>query len=127
MASLTVFVVDDQAVFRDAATAVIDATDGVIGAGVSGDGSEALAHLLDVAVLPDLILMDVHLGDNDGIALTKTLVEARPDARVVLFSTMSAEDLSVAAQGCGATGYIPKAQLSPTTLRSSLFEANEPR
>ena len=121
----TVFVVDDQEVFRNAATAVIDATEGFVTADVWDDGPEAVAYLLDQRCLPDLILMDIHLGTSSGIDLTRELVAARPEACVVLFSTMSSEDMSAAVEQCGASGYIPKSQLSPASLAASFLRRHD--
>lgn len=111
-----VLVVDDQAPFRVAARAVLDRTEGfeLVGEAVSGD--EAIAQAGDLR--PDLVLMDVYLGDRDGISVTETVTSADPGVMVLLISTYSVDELPPAARSCGARGYVNKARLSPSVLRA---------
>ncbi len=119
----TVLIVDDQPVFVDAAAAVVAATPGFTVAGTAGDAAEVrhrLARIGDTdpgAELPDLVLMDVHLGEDDGVELTAELMSQNPTLRIVLVSTMAADDLAGSVSACGAAGYVPKRGFGPAALQ----------
>ncbi len=111
-----VLVVDDQAPFRVAARAVLKRTVGfsLVGEAVSGD--EAMSRAAELH--PDLVLMDVYLGDRAGVEVTSELTAADPALVVVLISTHPLDELPADARSCGARGYLNKAQLTPQVLRS---------
>lgn len=119
---ITVLVVDDHPGFRSAASALVDATEGLEMVGSAGAASEARL-VLAAGDPPGLILMDINLGDDSGIDLTRSIVEASPEIRVVLVSTLQPDELPRGAATCGAVGYIPKSKLSPDTLHEALQRA----
>lgn len=125
MAPPSVFVVDDQASFRRAARAVITAA-GLDHAGeaqCAADAREALDGLLPA---PDLVLIDVNLGAESGIDLTRELADARPELPIVLVSTMAAIDLPSDAATAGARAFVEKASLSPARLHELLAVPRDP-
>jgi DNA-binding NarL/FixJ family response regulator len=76
----------------------------VAGYAVSSDEAIDLAH----SVAPDLILMDVALGDGlDGITLARTIAD-QIDIPIVFVTAYSAESFVDAAVRAGAAGYIVK-------------------
>ena len=112
MGVVRVLVVDDQEPFRNAMSAVVEATDGfeVVGAVASGEESVTAAEDL----LPDLVLMDVNLPGIDGIEATRT-IRLRPGAPVVvLLSTY--DECEFDHQGSGAAAYVPKGAFGPDRL-----------
>jgi DNA-binding NarL/FixJ family response regulator len=111
-----VIVVDDQAPFRRAARAVIDATAGFAAVGDMASGREALACADDLQ--PDLVLMDVNMPDMDGFEAAHRLTEAHPDSVVVLVSIQEPDELPSAMTSCGAVGFVRKQELRPATLRA---------
>ena len=66
-----VMTVDDQAVFRQAAREVIEATDGFEYLGEAGSGEEALA--LAGELDPDLVLVDIRMPGIDGFETARRL------------------------------------------------------
>lgn len=117
MDSPAIFVVDDQASFRQAAKAVVRAAGCVMaGEAISaGDARRALGDSLGDR--PDLVLIDVNLGAESGITLTRELTTADPDLRIVLVSTMAEIDLPSDADSSGALMFVEKSQLDPGKLR----------
>ena len=111
-----VFVVDDHASYRSVAVAVIEAAPGFDLAGSAATAGDAVRQVLSATPAPDLVLADVNLGDDSGVEVTRAITSARPGVKVVLVSALAADDLPGDAVGCGAAGYLPKAQLSPATL-----------
>jgi two-component system invasion response regulator UvrY len=111
-----VLLVDDQATFRVAARAVIARTVEFELVGEAQSGAEALERA--GALHPDLVLMDVHLGDRSGVDVTREITAGGDGPTVLLLSTHALEDLPPDALRCGARGYINKEQLSPRVLRT---------
>ena len=109
-----VWVVDDQASFRMASAATLDATDGFVLAGQSATGESALERLDDDAA--DLVLMDIHMPGIGGIEAARQLRARCPRMVVVLMSTYDADELPAAATDCGATSYLHKQRLCPEVL-----------
>lgn len=109
-----VLVVDDQLPYRQAMSAVVSAMAGFIVVGEASSGEDALVQC--DALRPDLVLMDVNLGGIDGVDATRRMRAADCAPAVFLLSTYDAEEGEVQAQGCGAVGYIPKAELEPDRL-----------
>lgn len=74
--------------------------------GTAGDAEGGRALVASLA--PAVALVDVHLGADSGIDLTREIVAAHPDCRVVLYT--GSEDHSLVGQGldAGATGYALK-------------------
>jgi len=109
-----VVVVDDQASFRRATAAALEAMDGFVMAGECETGEAAVELLRDSDV--DIVLMDIHMPDIGGIEAARQIRGTRPDLVVVLMSTYERADLPTAVNDCGATAYLHKEQLSPELL-----------
>ena len=110
----TIAVIDDHAGFRRATRAIADAA-GCMVVGEAEDAEHAKA-LLSSVERPDLVLMDVNLGGTSGIDLTRELVAADPQLRVVLVSTMAEADIPADALASGAERFVAKSQLAPEVL-----------
>ena len=74
-----------------------------------GDGGEAVA--LYEQNHPDLVLMDIDLNGTDGIAATRRICAADPQANVVIVTNYDETDLREAAELAGASGYVLKDDL----------------
>lgn len=110
-----VMVVDDQAVFRRAARAVIDATAGFEPVGDAASGLDALRHADELR--PDLVLMDVYMPGMDGLEAARRLTESHPTSVVVLVSLDTFDDAATLAASCGAADFLRKQDLKPAVLR----------
>lgn len=110
-----VWVVDDQATFRRATAATLDAMDDFVMAGECETGETAVELISDGDV--DIVLMDIHMPGIGGIEAARQIRTARTDLMVVLMSTYDVEDLPAAAANCGAVSYLHKEHLSPDLLR----------
>jgi DNA-binding NarL/FixJ family response regulator len=110
---VTVLIVDDHAGFRRAARAVLEA-DGFHVVAESATGSEALAAAQRAQ--PALVLLDIGLPDIDGIQVAALLTAADRSRAVVLTSSRDGADYQRLIEGCGARGFIAKAELSGAAI-----------
>jgi len=67
-----------------------------------------MARLMVDELRPDLVLMDVRLGDGDGIAATAELTRVYPSLRVVVLTAHIDATLMQGAANAGACGLLPK-------------------
>ena len=119
---LRCLIVDDSEQFLRAASSSL----GRNGIEVVGTAMTSAAALDQVAKLrPDVVLVDVGLGDESGFDVTLQLVRAFPylASRVVLISTRAADDYGELVEASPAAGFICKSELSSSTVRK-LVEAN---
>jgi len=111
-----VLTVDDHSPFRDAARAVITATPGFEALAEVNSGEDAL-DLID-RLQPDLVLLDVSLPGIDGLETCRRLTASEDAPLVLLISADDDPFLRDSARSYGAAGFISKAQLRPSILRS---------
>jgi DNA-binding NarL/FixJ family response regulator len=101
-----VLVVDDQALFREALTTLLEVREGVDVVGEAADGQAALEQA--AALRPDVVLMDLHMPRLDGVAATRRLRAEQPDVRVLALTTFDDDEDVFAALRAGALGYLLK-------------------
>ena len=116
MGPVRVFVVDDSAAYRAVATAVIEATAGFELIGSSSCVADAVARIPTIEPSPDLVLLDVNLGEGNGVEVATAVGTGEGRPKVVFVSALAADELPLDATTSGAAGYLPKAQLSPGAL-----------
>ena len=119
---LRCLIVDDSEQFLRAATSSLSQN----GIEVVGTATTSAAALDQVAKLrPDVVLVDVGLGEESGFDVTLQLVDAFPylASRVVLVSTRAAEDYGELVEESPAAGFIRKSELSPNAVRELLDRA----
>ena len=75
---------------------------------VGSTGTAAEGRRLVETLAPDVALVDIRLGEDDGIELTRSLVRADPGRRVVLYTGSSDEELLFSGLDSGASGYALK-------------------
>ena len=75
-----------------------------VGSVVGGEAAVALCR----DQRPDVLLLDLQLPDVDGIEVTRRVMIASPDTRVVVFTSFSDRDGIVQALDAGAIGYLLK-------------------
>lgn len=102
-----VLIVDDHPVVRAGLRAMLDAAPGIAVVGDAPNG-DRIAELVGTTV-PDLVLMDLRMGDGvDGVEATR-VVTALPDGPPVLVLTVYDTDQDILrAIEAGATGYLLK-------------------
>jgi DNA-binding NarL/FixJ family response regulator len=102
--TVTVFVVDDHALFRAGVKAELGVRVDVVGE--AGKVRDAVAGVLQHR--PDVVLLDVHLPDGGGLAVIQQVHREWPDAVFLALSVSDAADDVVAVIRAGARGYVTK-------------------
>jgi DNA-binding NarL/FixJ family response regulator len=100
-----VLVVDDHPIWRDAAARSL-AEAGLVVTGTARDGAQALR--VAAATHPDVALLDLNLPDFSGAKLTRQLLAAMPDIRVLMLSASGERQDVLDAVTAGASGYLLK-------------------
>jgi DNA-binding NarL/FixJ family response regulator len=101
-----VLLVDDQALFREALSTLLEVRPEIEVVGEAGDGAEALRRA--ASTRPDVVLMDLRMPVLDGIAATRRLRAEQPDVRVLALTTFDGDEEVFAALRAGAVGYLLK-------------------
>ena len=115
----TVLIVDDHPSFRRSARAILEAEGfEVVGEAESGGSAIEAARRLH----PDVVLLDIQLPDRSGFDVCSALLGLngnRPE--IVLVSSRDASDYGRLIAASGASGFVPKADLSGDAV-STLLE-----
>ncbi len=103
---IRVVLVDDHALFRKGVASLLASCPDIEVVGEAGDGAEAIAKVAEL--MPDLILMDIHMPSMDGLEVTRRIKAEHPYVKVVML-TVAEEDRSLFdAIKAGAHGYLLK-------------------
>jgi DNA-binding NarL/FixJ family response regulator len=115
---LRVLIVDDHPSFRALARALLLAE----GYEVVGEAETGVAALRQANELqPDVVLLDVQLPDFDGFEVATRLTSRNGvHPAVVLCSSRDGSDFGPLVKQSGASGFIPKGELSGATLKAVL-------
>jgi DNA-binding NarL/FixJ family response regulator len=104
---LKVLVADDHRLFRQGLISLMRTRSDlvqVIGEAASGNEAIRLTKILQ----PDVVLMDIHMPDGNGLEATVCIREQFPQVSVVMLTASETEDNLYRAIRSGASGYLLK-------------------
>jgi two-component system, NarL family, nitrate/nitrite response regulator NarL len=111
--ALRCLIVDDNEAFLGSASRLLEAQGlQVVGRASSGDEAMRLAATFK----PDVALVDVQLGEEDGLEVARQLSAGARSTPVVLISTHSQDELAELIADSPAVGFLPKAALSAAAI-----------
>jgi DNA-binding NarL/FixJ family response regulator len=115
-------IVDDNRPFLDAARALLE-EEGMTVAGVASTGADALQQA--EALRPDVVLLDIGLGEESGFDVAELLTAASRESgtTVILISTHAEADFADLIDESPAAGFLPKSELSARAIRR-IFDGN---
>jgi DNA-binding NarL/FixJ family response regulator len=116
---ITVSIVDDEADLREHIGGYLAAAGNIRCVSAYASGEEALEHLPKDK--PDVILMDINLGDMDGIECVRRLTAQMPGAQVLMLTVFDDTEKIFRALAAGASGYLLK-RFSPKKLVEAIEE-----
>lgn len=103
---IKVAIVDDHKMFRDGVTAILNDYKDVTVVWSASNTQETLAAI--EKEVPDVILMDITLGEESGITLTKVLLEDNSNLKILAISMHQEDTYIVKILELGAKGYLLK-------------------
>jgi DNA-binding NarL/FixJ family response regulator len=116
---LRCLIIDDNAAFMAAAESVLNGSSfNVVGG--ARTVSEGLRQVRDLA--PEVVLVDIDLGEESGFELARQLPEAdgSDPPKLILVSTHPEEEFADLIAESPAVGFIAKSELSPARLSELL-------
>jgi DNA-binding NarL/FixJ family response regulator len=119
--SLRLVLIEDHQALREGLELLLG-REGCEVVGTAGTAEEGRA--LVERVQPDVALVDIRLGEDDGIELTRRLLGTDPQRRIMLYTGSSDEDLLFSGLDSGARGYALK-EGSPVELVDALMAVAE--
>lgn len=102
---LTVMVVDDHPIWRDAVARDLEDSGFTVVATADGVGA---AGRRAAVVKPQVVVMDMRLSDGSGVEATTQVLAVSPASRVLVLSASDERDDVLEAVKAGATGYLVK-------------------
>jgi DNA-binding NarL/FixJ family response regulator len=113
---LRLVLIEDHQALREGLTLLLgrEGCDVVGAAGTASEGRELIERLE-----PDVALIDIRLGGESGIDLTRQLLDGDSERRVVLYTGSSDVELLVSGLDSGARGYALK-EGTPSELTGAL-------
>ena len=109
--TIRVLLADDQPLVRTGLRTILEDAGGFEVVGEAGDGVEAVARV--AALRPDVVLMDVRMPRQDGIAATRQIHAAPDPPRVLVLTTFDLDEYVYAGLRAGASGFLLKDTLAP--------------
>lgn len=119
---ITVVVVDDHPLFRRGIISLLETLDDVAVAGSAATAEEALRVVGEA--LPDVVLMDLDLGDESGIDVTRSILDRHPEIAVLVLTMLGDDRSLLAALSAGARGYLLKVA-SPREVERAIHAVAE--
>jgi DNA-binding NarL/FixJ family response regulator len=107
---IRLLLVDDHPIVREGLLLVLQRQSDLLVVGEAGSSREALELVIDRR--PDVILLDIGLGDEDGVPVIEILSARVPEARVLVLSMFDDAETVRQALLAGAVGYLVKGATS---------------
>lgn len=118
---IRILIVDDHAVVREGLRAFLELQDGLEVVGEAGDGEAGVQRAL--ALMPDVILMDLLMPQRDGLDAMRELRNRLPDSRVIVLTSFLDQERVLPAIQAGAAGYLLK-DVEPSELARAIRAAH---
>ena len=140
--TIRILIADDHTIIRKGLRALIETEPGMEIVGEAVDGIDVVGKARTLK--PDLVLLDLVMPRQDGIAAIGELKKEEPDARILVLTSFGDDAKVFAAIKAGALGYLLKdstpeqllqairdvyrgeASLHPTIARKLIGEINRP-
>jgi pilus assembly protein CpaE len=114
--AIRVLAVDDSPTIRETLAVLVDAQSDMELVGSAASGHEAVRRAAELQ--PDIVLMDIHMPDLDGIQATWLVSSRAPHGAVIMVTSEERIDFLQKAMSAGAQGYV----LKPFGTGAQLFQ-----
>ena len=103
---ITIYIVDDHKVFRDGVASLIKYEEDMKVIGSAGTVQRFMSEI--ETINPNVILMDISIGKDDGTIATKWIKEKNPTTKVLILSMHHEDKYIKKVLEAGANGYLLK-------------------
>jgi DNA-binding NarL/FixJ family response regulator len=103
---ISVLIADDQTLVRGGFRLILEAQNDIKVVGEAQDGEDALAQARGLR--PDVVLMDIRMPKLDGLEATRRLLSGDGESRVLVLTTLDADEYVYEAMKAGASGFLLK-------------------
>src|SRR3974390_3516148 len=105
-AKLRILIAEDQALVRRGTAVLLSMEPDMEVVGQACDGIEAVE--MAGQLRPDIVLMDLHMPRQGGVAATREITRALPGTQVLVLTTLNDDETVFEAVRAGAHGYLLK-------------------
>ncbi|MCD6155866.1 MAG: response regulator transcription factor, partial [Candidatus Atribacteria bacterium] len=112
-------IVDDHALFADGLKALLESKTKIGYCSIFTSGKEAIQEI--PLEKPDIVLLDIHLPDANGIQLAEELKTRLPNLKVLILTMDASKEFLIQAISAGVNGYLLKT--APFSKITSCIEA----
>jgi two-component system response regulator NreC len=106
VSKIRVLIADDHIIVRAGVRSLLEGHDEFEVVGEAGSGWEAIE--LATRLQPDVVLMDIAMGDLSGLEATQEIKERTPNVNVLALTMYDREEFFFAMLKAGALGYVLK-------------------
>jgi DNA-binding NarL/FixJ family response regulator len=106
VSDVRVLVVDDHPLYREGLVSALSASEAVTVVGEAEDGEAAVQRVAEL--LPDVVLMDLHMPGLNGVEATRRISADHPGVAVLALTMLEGDDSVFGALRAGARGYLLK-------------------
>jgi DNA-binding NarL/FixJ family response regulator len=103
---IRILIAEDQALVRRGTSLLISLEPDMEVVGLACDGIEAVA--MAEKLRPDIVLMDLHMPKQGGVAATREITQTLPGTQVLVLTTLNDDETVFDAVRAGALGYLLK-------------------
>ena len=121
MGTIRVMIVDDHPTIRHGLASILSVFPDLQVVGEAGDGCTALE--LSESCSPDIILLDIRLGSQNGVSVCGQLHKRLPDSRIIILTAYDNQEYVVGAVQAGASGYLLK-NSAPEAIAEAIFQVH---
>lgn len=104
--TIRILIADDHAIVREGLRALIETKPDMELIGEAADGVEAVSKACSLQ--PDVMLLDIVMPRQDGIAAIREIKLKNPDARILVLTSFAEDEKIFPAIKAGALGYLLK-------------------
>jgi len=105
-AKIRILIAEDHALVRRGTTMLLSSESDMEVVGQACDGIEAVA--MAAQLRPDVVLMDLHMPRQSGVAATREITRTLADTQILVLTTLDDDETVFEAVRAGAHGYLLK-------------------
>ncbi|MGR5446770.1 response regulator [Vibrio jasicida] len=114
----SVLIIDDQPLYSEALASLVQSAFKSVNVVESTDSAEVMELIRNQPI--DLVILDVVLGDRDGMRLAKNILATGYQGKILFISSRDYSSLSKAAFEMGAHGFLNKNEAKATIMDAVL-------